>query len=151
MGGSGFPANSVVSLGFDDGGSPFTTIPTTPDGTRSSSASRCRTHPHRPTCARCFEPGGVVADRAIEVLGSRDTTTPAVPGYGLGVDPGQPSSAPRHSMPPSSTATSQPVPDGLHGRLGEAASTIMSMVQERQRAGAGWNSLALFIAPRSHV
>jgi hypothetical protein len=29
-------------------------------------------------------PGGVVADRAIEVLGSRDTTTAAVPGYGLG-------------------------------------------------------------------
>ena len=29
-------------------------------------------------------PGGVVADRSIELLGSRDTTAPVVPGYGMG-------------------------------------------------------------------
>jgi hypothetical protein len=84
VGGSGFPANSVVSLGFDDGGSPFVTIPTTPDGTFLVSVTLPARIRIGPRVLVASSPGGVVADRAIEVLGSRDTTTPAVPGYGLG-------------------------------------------------------------------
>ncbi|HZB40440.1 MAG TPA: choice-of-anchor D domain-containing protein [Ilumatobacter sp.] len=84
VGGSGFPANSVVSLGFDDGGNPFATIPTTPDGTFLVSVTLPARIRIGPRVLVASSPGGVVADRAIEVLGSRDTTTAAVPGYGLG-------------------------------------------------------------------
>ena len=84
VGGSGFPADSVVSLGFDDGGSPFVTIPTTKDGTFLVSVTMPARIRIGPRVLVASSPGGVVADRSIEVLGSRDTTTPVVPGYGLG-------------------------------------------------------------------
>jgi hypothetical protein len=84
VGGSGFPASSVVSLGFDDGGSPFVTIPTTPDGTFLVSVTLPARIRIGPRVLVASSPGGVVADRAIEVLGSRDTTAPVVPGYGMG-------------------------------------------------------------------
>ena len=84
VGGSGFPANSVVSLGFDDGGSPFASIPTTPDGTFLVSVTMPARIRIGPRILVASSPGGVVADRSIELLGSRDTTTPVVPGYGLG-------------------------------------------------------------------
>jgi hypothetical protein len=84
VGGSGFPADSVVSLGFDDGGSPFVTIPTTPDGTFLVSVTLPARIRIGPRVLVASSPGGVVADKTIEVLGSRETTTPAVPGYGLG-------------------------------------------------------------------
>ena len=84
VGGSGFPANSVVSLGFDDGGTPFVTIPTTKDGTFLVSVTMPARIRIGPRVLVASSPGGVVADRSIELLGSRDTTAPVVPGYGLG-------------------------------------------------------------------
>ena len=84
VGGSGFPASSVVSLGFDDGGSPFATIPTTPDGTFLVSVTMPARLRIGPRVLVASSPGGVVADLAIELLGSRDTTTPPLPGYGMG-------------------------------------------------------------------
>jgi hypothetical protein len=84
VGGSGFPVNSVVSLGFDDGGSPFTTIPTTKDGTFLVSVTMPARTRIGPRVLVASSPGGVVANRSIVLLGSRDTTTPAVPGYGMG-------------------------------------------------------------------
>lgn len=84
VGGSGFPANSVVSLGFDDGGSPFVTIPTTKDGTFLVSVTMPARTRIGPRVLVASSPGGVVADRAIELLGSRETSTPVVPGYGMG-------------------------------------------------------------------
>ena len=84
MGGSGFPASSVVSLGFDDGGSPFATIPTTPDGTFLVSVTMPARLRIGPRVLVASSPGGVVADLTIELLGSRDTTTPPLPGYGMG-------------------------------------------------------------------
>jgi Tol biopolymer transport system component len=84
VGGSGFPASSVVSLGFDDGGSPFVSIPTTADGTFLVSVTMPARIRIGPRVLVASSPGGVVADRSIELLGSRDTTTPVVPGYGMG-------------------------------------------------------------------
>jgi hypothetical protein len=84
VGGSGFPANSVVSLGFDDGGSPFASIPTTKDGTFLVSETMPARIRLGPRVLVASSPGGVVADHTIDLLGSRDTTTPAVPGFGMG-------------------------------------------------------------------
>lgn len=84
VGGSGFPANSVVSLGFDDGGSPFASIPTTKDGTFLVSVTMPARTRIGPRVLVASSPGGVVADKSIELLGSRDTTSPVVPGYGMG-------------------------------------------------------------------
>ena len=59
-------------------------IPTTDDGTFLVSVTmpaRIRIGPRVLVGSR---PGGVVADRSIELLGRRATTTPAVPGYGMG-------------------------------------------------------------------
>jgi hypothetical protein len=74
----------VVSLGFDDGGSPFVSIPTTADGTFLVSVTMPARIRIGPRVLVASSPGGVVADRSIELLGSRDTTTPVVPGYGMG-------------------------------------------------------------------
>jgi hypothetical protein len=84
VGGSGFPANSVVSLGFDDGGTPFASIPTTPDGTFLVSLTLPARIRIGPRLLVASSPAGVSADWTLEVLGSRDQTAPVVPGYGLG-------------------------------------------------------------------
>jgi hypothetical protein len=84
IGGSGFPANSVVSIGFDDGGTPFATLETTPDGTflqQVTLPARIRIGPRLLVAS---SPGGVVASWTVEVLGSRDLTVPGQPGFGLG-------------------------------------------------------------------
>jgi hypothetical protein len=84
VGGSGFPANSTVSLGSDNGGTPFASIPTTPDGTFLVAVTlpvRTRIG-HRQLVAS--SPGGVVAGHTIEVLGRRVDGGPALPGYGMG-------------------------------------------------------------------
>jgi hypothetical protein len=84
VGGSGFPANSVVTLGFDDGGTPFATLNTSKDGTFLAGLTLPARIRIGPRLLVASSPGGVVANWTLEVLGSRDTTTPATPGYGLG-------------------------------------------------------------------
>jgi len=73
-----------VSLGFDDGGTPFATLNTSKDGTFLAGLTLPARIRIGPRLLVASSPGGVVANWTLEVLGSRDTTTPATPGYGLG-------------------------------------------------------------------
>jgi hypothetical protein len=84
VGGTGFPADVPVTIGFDDGGTPFATLQSTVDGTfleEITMPARTRVGPRLLVASA---PGGVVASWTIDVLGGRDTSMPVQPGYGLG-------------------------------------------------------------------
>jgi Tol biopolymer transport system component len=84
VGGSGFPPNVTLTIGFQDGGAPFATAQTSPNGTFLAALTvpaRVRIGPRQLVASA---PGGVIASFQLDVLGSRDTQPPVVPGFGLG-------------------------------------------------------------------
>lgn len=84
VGGSGFPPNVTLSIGFEDGGAPFATAPTSENGTFLAAITvpaRIRIGPRQLVASA---PGGVIASFELDILGSRATQTPILPGFGLG-------------------------------------------------------------------
>ena len=84
IGGTGFPAESPVTVAFDDGGTPFATLQTTDAGTFLVSIVMPARIRIGPRLLVATAPGGAVDSWTIDVLGGREQTVPAVPGYGLG-------------------------------------------------------------------
>ncbi len=84
IGGKGFPADVVVSIGFDDGATAFTTVESTADGTFLNEIllpTRTRIGQRQLVATA---PGGVTATIALTIEGTQDRMIPALPGYGLG-------------------------------------------------------------------
>lgn len=81
---SGFPANTPVSIGFDDGSAPIATIDTNDGGSMLAIVPiplRVRAGEHR-LVASASE--SAVASATVTITASRRAITPGVPGYGLG-------------------------------------------------------------------
>jgi Tol biopolymer transport system component len=84
VGGQGFPPNAVISIGFDDGGDPFATAETGPDGRFLAVLTMpVRARPGLRALV-ASGPAGVAARWPVEVAGLATRPTPAVPGFGLG-------------------------------------------------------------------
>jgi Tol biopolymer transport system component len=84
VGGSGFPGGTALSIGFEDGGEPFATVQTNPDGTFLAILTmpgRVRTGPRLLVASG---PGGAVAGVPVEIEGAVDRAVPGAPGYGMG-------------------------------------------------------------------
>jgi Tol biopolymer transport system component len=84
LGGSGFPANVTVAIGFEGGGAPFATVDTNESGTfltRVTLPARIRVGPRTLTASA---PGGVAAQLDLVVEGRRRADTTVLPGFGLG-------------------------------------------------------------------
>jgi Tol biopolymer transport system component len=84
VGGSGFPASSTLTIGFDDGGAPFATVETGIDGAFLAVLTmpgRVRTGPRLLVASGS---GGVVAGVPVEIEGVDDRSVPGAPGFGLG-------------------------------------------------------------------
>ena len=84
VGGSGFPPNVTLSIGFQDGGAPFATAQTSAEGTFLAAVTVPARVRIGPRVLVASAPGGVIASFQLDVLGSRDTQVPIVPGFGLG-------------------------------------------------------------------
>jgi hypothetical protein len=83
LGGSGFPADAPVTIGFDDGSPPFATITT--DGTGSfltgiTLPTRVRLGERRLVASSS---DGAVATFTLDVVARRRTAEPWLPGYGV--------------------------------------------------------------------
>jgi Tol biopolymer transport system component len=84
IGGSGFPAESSVSIGFDDGGASFATVETDELGSFLAIVTvpgRLRVGERRIVASAT---NGAVATWVIEIEGRPDEVVPLLPGYGLG-------------------------------------------------------------------
>ncbi|MEJ7801090.1 MAG: choice-of-anchor D domain-containing protein, partial [Ilumatobacter sp.] len=84
LGGSGFPPDAAVSIGFDDGSAPFAFVTSNGDGGFLAVVSlpgRLRVGPGRLVATAR---DGAVANVTIDVQGRPDDVNPVVPGYGLG-------------------------------------------------------------------
>jgi hypothetical protein len=84
VGGSGFPADATVSIGFDDGGTPFTTLTTNEVGSFLGIVTlpgRLRAGPRNLVASAA---GGAIATWPIDVEAPVNRINPVVPGYGLG-------------------------------------------------------------------
>ena len=84
LGGSGFPANVTVAIGFEGGGVPFATVDTNESGTfltRVTLPARIRVGPRTLTASAS---GGVAAQLDIVIEGRRRADTTLLPGFGLG-------------------------------------------------------------------
>lgn len=83
LGGSGFPPETTVAIGFDDGSPPFATVETNEGGgflAIVTLPSRLRIGERRLVATA---DDGAVANVTIDVLGSVSRLNPAVPGYGF--------------------------------------------------------------------
>ncbi len=83
LGGSGFPPDSAVAIGFDDGSPPFATVRTNGDGgflAVVTLPARLRIGERRLVATA---DDGAVANVTVDVLGRLSRLNPAVPGYGL--------------------------------------------------------------------
>ncbi len=83
LGGSGFPPETAVAIGFDDGSPPFATVETNEGGgflAIVTLPSRLRIGERRLVATA---KDGAVANVTIDVLGSVSRLNPAVPGYGF--------------------------------------------------------------------
>ncbi len=83
LGGGGFPPDSTVAIGFDDGSEPFATVTTNSGGSFLAIVSlpaRLRLGERRLVATA---DDGAVANVTIEVLGSESRINPAVPGFGF--------------------------------------------------------------------
>jgi Tol biopolymer transport system component len=84
IGGNGFPAGAEVSIGFDDGASPFTTVTATEAGVFLAIIDLpIRTHSGARRLVASAGGGAVVAI-PLEILPVERTRVPFLPGYGLG-------------------------------------------------------------------
>jgi len=84
LGGSGFPPNAVVSIGFDDGSAPFSFVTSNDEGgflAVVSLPTRLRVGSHRLVATAR---DGAVSNVTIDVQGSPEEANPVVPGFGLG-------------------------------------------------------------------
>jgi Tol biopolymer transport system component len=84
IGGSGFPPDALITIGFRDGGAPFATTQSLSNGTFLDVITvpvRVRIGPRQLVASA---PGGVVASFDLTVLGGTDTAAPILPGYGMG-------------------------------------------------------------------
>lgn len=84
IGGSGFPAETEVAIGFDDGSAPFASIDSNADGSFLAVITlpaRLRTGERRLVATAR---DGAVANVRIDVVGQVRRINPAVPGFGLG-------------------------------------------------------------------
>jgi hypothetical protein len=83
LGGSGFPPETAVAIGFDDGSRPFATVTTNEVGgflAVVSLPARLRIGERRLVATAN---DGAVANVTIDVQGSVSRINPAVPGYGF--------------------------------------------------------------------
>ncbi|MDW3215950.1 MAG: choice-of-anchor D domain-containing protein [Ilumatobacteraceae bacterium] len=83
LGGAGFPPDTTVAIGFDDGSPPFATVETNSGGgflAIVNLPSRLRVGERRLVATA---KDGAVANVTIDVLGSVSRLNPAVPGYGF--------------------------------------------------------------------
>lgn len=83
LGGTGFPPDTTVAIGFDDGSPPFATVETNIGGgflAIVNLPSRLRVGERRLVATA---KDGAVANVTIDVLGSVSRLNPAVPGYGF--------------------------------------------------------------------
>ena len=83
LGGSGFPPETDVAIGFDDGSEPFATVQTNTDGgflAIVTMPSRLRIGERRLVATA---KDGAVANVTIDVHGSISTLNPAIPGFGF--------------------------------------------------------------------
>ena len=84
IGGRGFPANSPVSIGFDDGGDPFTVVETNGGGNFLAIVTvPARLRVGQRLLVAAAE-NGAVGTWAIEVQGRPNPVIPRLPGFGLG-------------------------------------------------------------------
>ena len=84
LGGSGFPPDATISIGFDDGSEPFASVTSNEAGNFLAIVplpARLRVGPRRLVASAR---DGAVANVAIEVVGSARRADPFIPGYGLG-------------------------------------------------------------------
>jgi hypothetical protein len=84
IGGSGFPPDALITIGFRDGGAPFATTQSSSNGTFLDTITvpvRVRIGPRQLVASA---PGGVVASFDLTVLGGTDPSAPILPGYGMG-------------------------------------------------------------------
>jgi hypothetical protein len=84
IGGTGFPADSLVSIGFDDGGAPFTVVEANSGGKFLAIVmvpARLRVGQRLLVAAA---ENGAVGTWAIEVQGRPNPVIPRLPGFGLG-------------------------------------------------------------------
>lgn len=84
VGGSGFPANATVSIGFDDGGTPFTTVTTNEVGSFLGIITlpgRLRAGPRTLVATAA---GGATGTWPIDVRAPAVRSNPVLPGFGLG-------------------------------------------------------------------
>lgn len=84
IGGSGFPAGSVVAIGFDDGSAPFATAEVSPDGGLLAIVrlpGRARPGDRRIVVTSV---DGAVATVGLTIEARRRVVIPGLPGYGLG-------------------------------------------------------------------
>lgn len=82
--GGGFPGNVPVSIGFDDGATPFATVQSTANGAFLNEIvlpTRTRIGERRLVATA---PGGVTATIVITIEGRPNRTATALPGFGLG-------------------------------------------------------------------
>ncbi len=84
IGGSGFPVDAPVAIGFDDGSPPFLTVTANDVGSFLAVATlpaRLRVGERRLVASA---PGGAVAATPMTIEGRAVSTMPFLPGYGLG-------------------------------------------------------------------
>ena len=84
VGGSGFPADTEVSIGFEGGGEPFAIVSTTPEGTFVAVITmpgRVRSGIRRLIATAA---GGAVANVDVDIEARRSSAIPSLPGFGLG-------------------------------------------------------------------
>ena len=84
VGGSGFPVDSPVAIGFDDGSRPFLTVTSNDVGSFLAVATlpaRLRVGDRRLVASSS---GGAVAAAPITIEGRTVRNVPMLPGYGLG-------------------------------------------------------------------
>jgi hypothetical protein len=84
IGGTGFPASSTLTIGFDDGGSPFATVETGFDGAFLAVLTMPARVRSGPRLLVASGPAGVVAAVPVEIEGTLDRAVPGAPGYGMG-------------------------------------------------------------------
>lgn len=84
LGGSGFPPNAAVSIGFDDGSAPFASVTSNGEGgflAVVSLPNRLRVGMQRLVATAR---DGAVANVTIDVQGRPEDANPVIPGFGLG-------------------------------------------------------------------
>lgn len=84
IGGSGFPADSTITIAFKDGGAPFATVAANSSGTFLAQITLPARVRSGPRVLIASAPGGVVAEMPVDLGGRATTGMPALPGFGLG-------------------------------------------------------------------